>query len=213
MVKRWALTTKRSERYLRGSHMVEQGKTVLKMTLINFGKRPRWNLYSAYSKGRRASFVPSCAVYVGMQRNLYNFRYQASADARYPCRRHISPRVTGNRGSLSNWEKLLQNWADKDLDDESSVHKLRKQCALAITRASIWINSALGSPRFFHFTKLNSIPPLAWYLWIVLLRQIRALSRQFNGPSCRLLHPVKYQLTMQATQIPQRRCWKLHLGR
>lgn len=93
MVERWALTTKRSERYLRASHMVEQGKTVLKMTLINFGERPRWNLYSACSEGRCTGPVLPRAVYVGMQRNLYNFRYQASADARYPYRRYISPRI------------------------------------------------------------------------------------------------------------------------
>lgn len=53
-----------SERYLLGNHMVEQGETVLKMTLINFGKRPRWNLYSAYSEGRayRRRFTLSRAV-------------------------------------------------------------------------------------------------------------------------------------------------------
>lgn len=29
-----------------GNHMVEQGKTLLKMTLVNFAKRARRNLYS-----------------------------------------------------------------------------------------------------------------------------------------------------------------------
>lgn len=62
--------------------MVEHGKTVLKTTPVNFGKRPRRNLYSAYSKGQ-AQRCPSVCSYVGMRRNLYNFRYQASADARY----------------------------------------------------------------------------------------------------------------------------------
>ena len=49
---------KRGERYLRGSHMVEQGKTVLKMTLVNSAKRARRNLYSTYRK-RGTTWRPS----------------------------------------------------------------------------------------------------------------------------------------------------------
>lgn len=46
--------------------MVEQSKTVLKMTIINFGKRPRWNLYSAYIGKRRLAVAASPSVR-GMQ--------------------------------------------------------------------------------------------------------------------------------------------------
>ena len=53
MVERRALTTELAARDIYvGAIWLSKGKTVLKMTLINFGKRPRWNLYSAYSEGR-----------------------------------------------------------------------------------------------------------------------------------------------------------------
>lgn len=83
--------------------MVEQSKTVLKMTIINFGKRPRWNLYSAYIGKRRLAVAASPSVR-GMQPKyiyiyIYNFRYQA--DPRYQRRkRHISWRVPVTRLTL-----------------------------------------------------------------------------------------------------------------
>lgn len=70
--------------------MVEQSKTVLKMTIINFGTRPRWNLYSAYiGKGRGGNGgVPLCAVTsVCNVTYIYIYIYKTSGiklpDARY----------------------------------------------------------------------------------------------------------------------------------
>lgn len=48
--------------------MVEQGKTVLKMTLVNSGKRARRNLYSTYRKGRRGILRYAVRGYPGMRR-------------------------------------------------------------------------------------------------------------------------------------------------
>ena len=46
-----------------GAIWLSNGETVLKMTLINFGKRPRWNLYSARTAkdGRAAAAFHSRA--------------------------------------------------------------------------------------------------------------------------------------------------------
>lgn len=92
--------------------MVEQSKTVLKMTIINFGKRPRWNLYSAYiGKGRGGNGgVPLCAVTsVCNVTYIYIFIKLPVSSFRMLVTRGQKTHFVASSGNAvdSNWEKLF----------------------------------------------------------------------------------------------------------